>query len=96
VKDVTFFASDSVEALAALQAYEEKSSEEKLEALFNYHVVQNFAGYSTNLENGMRLQSIEGANLTITKQGADTFVKGAKIVSSGFLVANGVFHFIDR
>lgn len=96
-QDVTFFAPNSEQALATFKAFGEKNpSEEQRANMFNYHVVQKFAGYSTTFKEGMQLQSIEGKNLTITKRGADTFVNGAKITSFDFLAANGVFHVIDN
>jgi uncharacterized surface protein with fasciclin (FAS1) repeats len=94
--DVTTFVPNSEEALNAFNAFNDKSpSQEQLGAMFNYYVVQDFIGYSTRLEDGMGLKTVNGNNLTITKRGNDTFVNGAKIIISDYLIANGVAHVVD-
>lgn len=95
--DVTAFTPNTVEALAAFNAVKAKNpTKAQLAALFNYHIVQNFVGYSTVLQDGMQLQSLNGQNLTITKRGNTTFVNGARIITSDYLISNGVVHVIDR
>lgn len=94
--DVTTFVPNSEEALDAFNAFKAKNpTQEQLESMFNYHVVQDFVGYSTKLEDGMNLKTISGKNLTITKRGNDTFVNGAKITTPDYLLANGVAHVVD-
>lgn len=95
--DVTAFTPNTAEALAAFNAVKAKNpTKAQLAALFNYHIVQNFVGYSTVLQDGMQLQSLNGQNLTITKRGNTTFVNGARIITSDYLISNGVVHVIDR
>ncbi|KAE9382004.1 FAS1 domain-containing protein [Stipitochalara longipes BDJ] len=94
--NMTFFAPNTQAALTAFTARAPTMSTSQLAATFNYHAVPNFIGYSSQLTNGMQLQTSEGTNLTITIQGNETFVNGARILISDYLVANGVVHLIDR
>jgi uncharacterized surface protein with fasciclin (FAS1) repeats len=96
VPNVTFFAPNTQGALNAFNAVAPRMSQEELAATFNYHVVPDFLGYSSQLRNGMQLRTTEGTNVTITIQGNTTYVNGAKIITSDYLVANGVVHMIDR
>jgi len=68
----------------------------QLTALFDYHIVPNFVGYSPLLTNGTVLKTVQGDNLTITTQGSDIFVNSAKIIEIDYLVVNGVIQVIDR
>jgi Fasciclin domain len=92
---MTFFSPNTAEALASFTKTTVGMSQADLAAVFNYHVVPDFLGYSSVLETGMELQTVQGDNLTITQVGSDTFVNGAKIINPDFLVANGVVHLID-
>jgi uncharacterized surface protein with fasciclin (FAS1) repeats len=94
--NMTIFTPNTQEALDAFNAIAPSMSQSELAAIFNYHVIPNFIGYTSQLESGMQLMTAEGTNLTITIQGNNTFVNGAKILVSDYLVANGVVHMIDR
>jgi uncharacterized surface protein with fasciclin (FAS1) repeats len=97
VPDVTYFIPNSAAALANASAIvKSNGSSENLQALFQYHIVPNYLGYSNLLTNGTSLRTAEGENLTITIQGGDMFVNAAKITTTDLLVANGVVHVIDR
>lgn len=93
--NMTFFSPNTAEALASFTKTMAGMSQADLAAVFDYHIVPNFLGYSSVLETGMELQTVQGDNLTITMIGSDTFVNGAKIINPDFLVANGVVHLID-
>jgi len=67
-----------------------------LQALFQYHIVPNFLGYSPVLTNGTSLKTAQGDNLTITIQNGDMFVNAAKVITMDLIVANGVVHVIDK
>lgn len=94
--DVTYFAPNSAAAVANFPS-SNNLTYELLTNLFEYHIVTGFIGYSTRLTNGLTLQTVEGANLTIriAKDGSK-WVNGAKIIASDYLVANGVLHTIDQ
>lgn len=44
----------------------------------------------------MQLKTATGANVTVTIQDGDTYINAAKITAFDYIVANGVFHVIDR
>jgi hypothetical protein len=93
--NMTFFSPNTAEALASFTKTATGLSQADLAAIFNYHIVPDFLGYSSVLETGMVLETVQGDNLTITKIGSDIFVNGAKIINPDFLVSNGVVHLID-
>jgi uncharacterized surface protein with fasciclin (FAS1) repeats len=92
----TIFAPNTPASVDAFNSLSATSSQEQLAEIFNYHVVPGFLGYSTQLKDGMQLRTLQGTNLTITVQGNNTFVNGARIIMYDYLVCNGVAHMIDR
>ena len=94
-RDMTFFAPNTPEALASFTNLAVGASQSDLGAMLNYHVVPGLVAYSPLFNNGMRLRTVQGDNVTITIDGSDTFVNGARFVEPDFLVANGVVHLID-
>jgi uncharacterized surface protein with fasciclin (FAS1) repeats len=93
---VTYFVPNTAEAIANFTAIANSVTPDELGALFDYHVIPNFIGHSSDLHDGMVLQTVQGSNLRITVQGNETFVNQARILQVDFLVANGVLHTIDR
>lgn len=93
--DVTYFIPNSAVALADTTALARNSTAAELQAIFEYHVVPGYVGYGPLLQNGMVLKTQQGASVTVTIQNGDTYVNAAKIISSNYLVANGVVHVID-
>jgi uncharacterized surface protein with fasciclin (FAS1) repeats len=87
---------NTAEAIANFTALANSVTQDGLGAIFDYHVVPNFIGHSSDLQNGMVLQSVQGSDLYITVQGNETFVNQARVLQVDFLVANGVLHTIDR
>lgn len=94
--NVTFFAPNTASALAQFTNLTAGASQSELGDVFKYHIVPDFLGYSTTLKNGMALKTAQGSKLKITTQGNNTYVNGARIIATDFLVANGVLHTIDR
>ena len=94
--DVTYFLPNSAEALANATKLAQNSSATEQQAIFEYHIVPNFIGYSPLLTNGLSLTTMQGNNVTITVQDGDTYVNSAKIIASDYLVANGVVHVLDE
>jgi uncharacterized surface protein with fasciclin (FAS1) repeats len=72
------------------------STADELEAVFKYHVVQGVVVYSPSLTNGTEFKTAEGDSVTVNIQGNDTYINGAKILATDYLVANGVVHIIDE
>jgi uncharacterized surface protein with fasciclin (FAS1) repeats len=94
--DVTYFLPNSAEALANATKLAANSSATEQQAIFEYHIVPNFVGYSPRLTDGLSLTTMQGSNVTIHVQDGDTYVNSAKIISSDYLVANGVVHVIEE
>lgn len=96
IPDATFFIPNSAGALAKATKLDENSSSAELQAMFQYHVVPNFIGYSPLLKNGMVLKTEQGSNVTITTQDGDVYINAAKVIAFDYIVANGVIHVIDE
>lgn len=94
--NVTYFVPNTAEAVANFTALANSISQDELGAIFDYHVVPNFIGHSSDLQNGMVLQTAQGSDIYITIQGGQVFVNQAKVLQVDFLVANGVLHTLDR
>lgn len=72
---------------------------EQLTDILTYHVVPSTGGpigYSSNLENGTTLTSLQGESITITIGEGGVFANGARVVIADVLIANGVVHVIDE
>lgn len=65
-----------------------------LTAVLTYHVVAGEALNIADMESGTTLTTLQGSTLTITKEGAKTFVNGTEIVVSDVQATNGVIHVI--
>lgn len=94
--DVTIFA-PSTEAFENIGSLLANASVENITSILTYHVVNGTVGYSSNLENGTTLQTLNGANLTVTiGDEGRVFVNNARVTIADILVANGVVHVIDE
>jgi uncharacterized surface protein with fasciclin (FAS1) repeats len=96
LSDVTYFIPNSAAALANATQLAASSSPAQQQALFEYHVIPGFVGYSPLLTNGMQLKTAAGTNVTVTIQDGDTYINAAKIIAFDYIVANGVFHVLDK
>ncbi|KAF2852983.1 Fasciclin-domain-containing protein [Plenodomus tracheiphilus IPT5] len=68
---------------------------EQITDVLTYHVVSGL-GYSSGLENGTELTTVNGESLTVTIGEGGIFVNNARVVVSDVLIANGVVHVIDE
>ncbi len=70
-------------------------SKDKLTSILTYHVV---AGRYTSkdLKNGMKLKTVQGQEITITKKGNTWMVNNAKIEIADVMDSNGVTYVIDQ
>ena len=96
LSDVTFFVPNSAEALGNATQLIANAPMAEQQAFFEYHVVPGFVAYSSLLTNGTQLKTATGSNVTVTVHDGDTYINGAKIIAFDYIVANGVFHVIDR
>jgi len=65
-----------------------------LTAVLTYHVVAGEALNIADIESGTTLTTLQGTDLTITKEGDKTFVNGIEIVVGDVPATNGVIHVI--
>jgi uncharacterized surface protein with fasciclin (FAS1) repeats len=96
VPDVTYFIPNTADALANFTTLAKTANASELQAVFQYHFVPGWVGYSSLLKDGMTLKTAQGRNVSITVQGADIYVNAARVIASDYLVANGVVHVIDE
>ncbi|MEQ8711448.1 MAG: fasciclin domain-containing protein [Cyclobacteriaceae bacterium] len=68
-------------------------NKDKLVAILTYHVVAGSVK-STDLKNGMKAETVNGAEVTITTTGGAK-VNGASVVNADIIASNGVVHVID-
>ncbi|KAH6706272.1 FAS1 domain-containing protein [Leptodontidium sp. MPI-SDFR-AT-0119] len=94
--DMTIFVPNSAQALA-MASNMTGLSQRARNMVGAYHLVMGNAVYSVDLVNGTSLNSRLGLPLVITV-GVDKqiYVNRAKILTSDYLIYNGVFHTIDR
>ncbi|KAH6616559.1 FAS1 domain-containing protein [Boeremia exigua] len=94
--DVTIFA-PSTQAFSDIGSLLANASTEDIASILTYHVVNGTVGYSSGIENGTVLTTLNGANLTITiGDEGRIFVNSARVTIADVLIANGVVHVIDE
>lgn len=94
--DVTYFVPNSAGALDKFKKLALNLSHAELQAIWQYHYVPSYLGYSNKLKNGTILTTAQGSKVTITQQDGNTYVNGAKIVETDILCANGVIHVLEE
>jgi uncharacterized surface protein with fasciclin (FAS1) repeats len=65
-----------------------------LKQILLYHVVPGWVN-STDLSNGMKVETLQGENVTVKISGGDVFINDAKVVVADIQASNGVIHVID-
>ena len=66
----------------------------KLSALITFHVIPG-RSLVDNLFNGQKLKTVNGQELSVSVQGDDIRINGAKILARNMQGANGVVHTMD-
>ena len=94
--DVTYFIPNSAAALGNATALLANSTMAEQQTFFEYHLVNGTVAYSSDLTNGTQFKTASGANVTVTVQDGDTYINSAKITAFDYVVANGVFHVLDK
>ena len=69
-------------------------NKDKLTAILTYHVVAGKV-MSTDLTNGMKAKTVNGAEVTIMTEGG-VMVNDAKVTTADIEATNGVIHVIDK
>lgn len=93
--NITIFAPTN-EAIQNIGSALQNLTEEQITDVLTYHVINGTIGYSSGLENGTTLETVNGESVTITIGDGGIFVNNAKVVTSDILIANGVVHVIDE
>lgn len=94
--NVTIFA-PSNEAIQGIGSGLGNLTSQQLSDILTYHVVASGPiGYSSALENGTTLETVNGESLTITTGTGGVFVNNARVSVADILIANGVLHVIDQ
>ncbi len=71
-----------------------KNDTATLKKILTYHVVAGEI-MAKNLTNGMKLQTVEGQNVTVTINQTGTYINNAKVIMTDVPACNGVIHVID-
>jgi uncharacterized surface protein with fasciclin (FAS1) repeats len=69
-------------------------NKEKLASILTYHVVAGNV-MSTDLTDGMKAKTVNGAEVTITIKDGKVMVDGANVTTADIKAGNGVVHVID-
>ncbi|KAI8937167.1 hypothetical protein NX059_006379 [Plenodomus lindquistii] len=92
--NLTIFAPNN-EAIQNIGSALANLTTDQITDVLTYHVVSGL-GYSSGLENGTELVTVNGESLTVTIGEGGIFVNNARVVVSDVLIANGVVHVIDE
>ncbi|TVR79305.1 MAG: T9SS C-terminal target domain-containing protein, partial [Saprospirales bacterium] len=84
---------DAFAAIDSAVLAEVLDNPELLEAILLYHVVGSVA-LSTDLEDGMEIETLLGENVTVTINGG-VFINDAQVTVADLIADNGVVHVID-
>ncbi|TID26831.1 FAS1 domain-containing protein [Venturia nashicola] len=96
LQNVTIFAPQNA-AFQRVGSALGSASTDTLKAVLTYHVhVGQEPLYSTSLQNGSTLSTLNGVNLNIHTGSNGIFVNSAKVVTPNVLIAGGVVHIIDN
>jgi uncharacterized surface protein with fasciclin (FAS1) repeats len=70
-------------------------NKEKLQSILTYHVVAGKV-LSSDLSDGMKATTVNGASITIRLEDGKVFVNDAEVVIADVLTDNGVVHAINK
>ena len=63
--------------------------------LESYHFVKGEVMYSTDLANGLKIKTVMGKDVTITRLNGSIYVNAAKIIDPDYMITTGVLHLMD-
>ncbi|GAB1312670.1 Periostin [Madurella fahalii] len=70
--------------------------DDEVAQLCKEHVIVDFPGYTPLLKNGGTYRTLGQTNVTISVQGDEVTIGGAKIVKGDAIIINGVVHTVDK
>jgi uncharacterized surface protein with fasciclin (FAS1) repeats len=69
-------------------------NKEQLKKVLTYHVVSG-AVPSTQLKNGQKVPTVEGASISVSIKGGKVKVNNARVTAANIKASNGIIHVID-
>ncbi|KAK5202610.1 hypothetical protein LTR41_011642 [Exophiala xenobiotica] len=61
-----------------------------------YHFVKGQVKYSTDLTNGLRIRTVLGKDVTVTRLNGSIYINAAKVIDPDYIITTGVLHLIDK
>ncbi|KAK5194811.1 hypothetical protein LTR99_010761 [Exophiala xenobiotica] len=61
-----------------------------------YHFVKGLVKYSTDLTDGLRIRTVLGKDVTITRLNGSIYINAAKVIDPDYIITTGVLHLIDN
>jgi uncharacterized surface protein with fasciclin (FAS1) repeats len=92
--DVTIFAPTN-EAFAKIASTTAGLSKEALASVLKYHVVKGVVK-STDLKNGAKVATLNGAPITVSIMGKMAMINKANVIKADVAIKGGIVHVIDR
>ncbi|KAK8169747.1 fasciclin domain-containing protein [Phyllosticta citrichinensis] len=92
--DITVFAPND-DAFNAIASTVSGLSPQDLVNILTYHVVAGTVAFSTSLSDGQQIPTLNGASVTVHKEGNTVRINDATVVTADVLLKGGVAHVID-
>ena len=93
-KDYLTILAPTNEAFKAIGGAVNGLSVVELTQILEYHVLSG-AMFSTDFNDGEKVKTLQGGDVTITVDGDEVFLDAARIVNANIFVGEGVLHIID-
>ncbi|KIW53707.1 hypothetical protein PV05_09253 [Exophiala xenobiotica] len=61
-----------------------------------YHFVKGEVKYSTDLTNGLKMRTVLGKDVTVTRLNGSIYINAAKVIDPDYMITTGVLHLIDN
>jgi len=91
---------EELDGFESLEDFDEESELELLTEILEYHVIEGFAAFSTDLSDGQTLETLQSETLTVNLNGGvfiqDKTDEPAEVTGADNEASNGVVHIIDK
>uniref|UniRef100_A0A0D2XL60 FAS1 domain-containing protein n=1 Tax=Fusarium oxysporum (strain Fo5176) TaxID=660025 RepID=A0A0D2XL60_FUSOF len=94
MQNITVFA-PSNGAFTVIASVAGNLSDNDLQNILQYHIVQGTVGSSTTLENGT-LRTVQGSDLNISVDSSAIYIDDARVTLPYVLISNGVVHVVEK
>jgi hypothetical protein len=61
-----------------------------------YHFVKVQVKYSTDLTDGLRIRTVLGKDVTVTRLNGSIYINATKVIDPDYIITTGVLHLIDK